>query len=50
MFFAPPTPAKMWGADVDGSPLMADEDSFERLTIFLIPVGKWSDGTPASAM
>lgn len=50
MFFAPPTPAKMWGADVEGSPLMADEDSFERLTIFLIPVGKWSDGTPASSM
>jgi hypothetical protein len=45
MFFVPLTEAKAWGADLPGSPVLAAEDPLERLTIFLVPVGEWSDGT-----
>jgi len=48
MFFVPLTEAKTWGADLPGSPILAAEDPLERLTIFLVPVGKWSDGTADS--
>ena len=34
-----------WGADLPGSPVIALTDAAERLTIFLVPVGQWSDGT-----
>ena len=47
MFFLPPTDAKTWGADQPGSPILAAPDTLGRLTIFMVPVGKWSDGTPA---
>ncbi|MBV9762585.1 MAG: hypothetical protein JO340_18640 [Acidobacteriaceae bacterium] len=49
MFFVPLTEAKAWGADMPGSPLLAAEDAADRLTIFMVPVAKWSDGTPDSA-
>jgi hypothetical protein len=45
MFFAPLTEPALWGADLPGSPVMALTDAEERLTIFLVPVGQWSDGT-----
>jgi hypothetical protein len=48
MFFVPFTEAKAWGAGLPGSPVLAAEDPLERLTIFLVPVGKWSDGTADS--
>lgn len=48
MFFVPPTDAKTWGADLPGSPIIATDDPEDRLTIFMIPVGKWSDGTADS--
>ena len=48
MFFVPQADAVTWGADLPGSPILAAEDAQDRLTVFLIPVGKWSDGTPAS--
>ena len=47
MFFLPQTEAATWGADLPGSPILASEDTSDRLTVFLIPVGKWSDGTAA---
>ncbi len=52
MFFAPPTKAAAWGADLPGSPIIAAEDPEDRLTVFLVPIGRWSDGTAdeASAM
>jgi hypothetical protein len=52
MFFAPLTDPALWGADLPGSPILAfnGKDSPERLTVFLIPLGKWSDGTAAPAM
>jgi hypothetical protein len=48
MFFVSQKDAATWGADLPGSPILADQDPLDRLTVFMIPVGKWSDGTPAS--
>ncbi len=48
MFFVPLAEAQTWGANLPGSPLLASEDAPERMTIFMIPVSKWSDGTPDS--
>jgi hypothetical protein len=45
MFFVPLADAKAWGADAPGSPILAAPDPEDRLTIFLVPVAKWSDGT-----
>ena len=47
MFFVPGDSAKSWGANLDGSPVLATDDPEERVTIFMVPVGAWSDGTPA---
>jgi hypothetical protein len=46
MFFVAGNAAKSWGADLPGSPVMAADDPEERATIFMVWVGKWSDGTP----
>ncbi len=46
MFFAPLTKPERWGANLAGSPLFAVEDSEDRFTIFMVPVARWSDGTP----
>ncbi|HYL84628.1 MAG TPA: hypothetical protein VE263_10355 [Candidatus Angelobacter sp.] len=45
MFFAPETDSKAWGADLPGSPIITFQNREERLTVFLIPVRRWSDGT-----
>ena len=45
MFFLARTEAATWGADLPGSPILAGDDPEDRLTVFLIPVAKWSDGT-----
>jgi hypothetical protein len=47
MFFLPPTEAATWGADLAGSPVIRANDAQGRLTIFMVPVGRWSDGTVA---
>ncbi|MGA7316081.1 MAG: hypothetical protein WBX22_19165 [Silvibacterium sp.] len=49
MFFVPQTDDKTWGANLPGSPILALKDTQDRLTVFLIPVAKWSDGTAAPA-
>ncbi len=49
MFFVPQTDAQTWGADLPGSPILASVDTLDRLTVFLVPLGKWSDGTDAPA-
>jgi hypothetical protein len=46
MFFTPETDSKAWGADLPGSPIITFQNPEERLTVFLIPVRRWSDGTP----
>jgi len=48
MFFVPRTDALTWGADLPGSPILRADDPQDRLTVFLIPVAKWSDGTADS--
>jgi hypothetical protein len=45
MFFVPQTEAQTWGANLPGSPMLATDDPQDRLTIFMVPVAKWSDGT-----
>ena len=45
MFFFSQTDAAAWGADLPGSPIIAFNDTWERLTVFLVPVRQWSDGT-----
>jgi len=45
MFFVPQADAQTWGAGLPGSPILATEDPQDRLTVFLIPAAKWSDGT-----
>jgi hypothetical protein len=47
MFYVPGEAAISWGANLPGSPVMAENDPEERVTVFLVWVGKWSDGTPA---
>jgi hypothetical protein len=49
MFFIAGDSAKSWGANLTGSPVLASDDPEERVTIFMVPVGAWSDGTPAPA-
>ena len=48
MFFVPQTEDVAWGANLAGSPVLANDDPEDRLTIFMVPVGKWSDGTADS--
>ncbi len=43
MFFVAHVKDDSWGAGLPGSPVLAGHD--EPLTTFLVPVGKWSDGT-----
>jgi hypothetical protein len=49
MFYVPLKDAKTWGADEPGSPVLVNahfNGAPEPVTEFLIPVSKWSDGTP----
>ena len=48
MFFVPLTDSSAWGADLPGSPIFGSPDKLNRLTVFLIPVANWSDGTAGS--
>ena len=47
MFFVPPTDPAAWGADLPGSPVLAFKDNGEGMTVFLVPVTQWSDGSTA---
>ena len=46
MFFIPGDAARTWGANLSDSPILADNDREERLTIFMVVLAHWSDGTP----
>ena len=50
MVFVSGDAEKSWGADVEGSPIIAANDPEERVTIMMVPVWKWSDGTPGPAL
>jgi hypothetical protein len=45
MFFLSQTDPAAWGAGMQGSPIFAFNDKWEGLTVFLVPVRQWSDGT-----
>jgi hypothetical protein len=45
MFFVSQADPAAWGADLPGSPIIAFRDTWEGMTVFLIPVREWSDGT-----
>jgi hypothetical protein len=50
MFHLPRVAPASWGANLDGSPVVFDTDHHqgpEPETIFMVPVGHWSDGTSA---
>jgi hypothetical protein len=53
MFYFPRQAGAAWGADLAGSPAMLNpqfQDSAEALSVIMVPVTHWSDGTPAPAM
>jgi hypothetical protein len=45
MFFLPTTEATSWGANLEGAPVFAAQGDPEPVTIFMVPVTTWSDGT-----
>ena len=50
MFYVPQTDGVVWGADLPGSPVLLNpqfQGAPEPVTVFMIPVLKWSDGTAA---
>jgi hypothetical protein len=50
MFYIPLADSKVWGANLDGSPVLLNPQfngKPEPITEFMIPVGTWSDGTAA---
>jgi hypothetical protein len=48
MFWIPPTDGADWGADLPNSPVsLLQKGPPEPFTLFMVPVGKWSDGTHA---
>jgi hypothetical protein len=48
MFFLPLTDPAVWGAGPPGSPVLGFKSTLDQLTLFLIPIRQWSDGTAAS--
>jgi hypothetical protein len=48
MFYVPLDRGNSWGANLAGSPILSGDDASDRLTIFMIPVARWSDGTADS--
>jgi len=49
MFFTSRAEPSAWGANSPGSPVIAAEATLNHMTVFLIPVANWSDGTPGPA-
>ena len=50
MFYIPLTDPKVWGANLDGSPVLLNPQFSgkpEPITELMIPVATWSDGTAA---
>jgi hypothetical protein len=52
MFYAPPLDGAIWGADLPKSPVMLNPQfkGAQPIDVFVVPVGRWSDGTPAPVM
>jgi len=53
MFYTPLMDGAAWGADLPGSPVMLNPQfrgAPEPLDVFMVPTGRWSDGTPSPGM
>jgi hypothetical protein len=53
MFYVPQTDGATRGSDVTDSPVYLNpqfQGAPEPVTVFMVPVGKWSDGTAAPLM
>ena len=53
MFYFQRAPGSTWGADLSGAPPMLNsqfQDSPEALSVIMVPVTHWSDGTSAPKM
>src|SRR5579871_3092370 len=53
MFYFPRADGMNWGADLPGAPPMLNpqfQDSAEAMSVIMVPVSQWSDGTPAPKM
>ncbi|HEY1614054.1 MAG TPA: hypothetical protein VGF97_10225 [Rhizomicrobium sp.] len=53
MFYFPRAAASAWGADLPGSPVMLNpqfQESAEAISVIMVPVTHWSDGSPAPKM
>jgi hypothetical protein len=48
MWYVPGDSAKSWGANLPGAPAIAANIAEDRMTIFMVVVDHWSDGTPAT--
>jgi hypothetical protein len=47
MLFVPSGQAVVWGAGIEGSPILGHDGSAVEPTVLLIPVRQWSDGSAA---
>ena len=52
MFYAPPLEGRAWGADLPKSPvtLHLQFKGAQPIDVFVVALGRWSDGTPAPVM
>ena len=52
MFYTPPLDGAVWGADLPKSPVMLNPQfkGAQPIDVFVVPVGRWSDGTPVPVM
>jgi len=53
MFYFPRADGAKWGADLPGAPPMLNpqfQESPEAISVIMVPVTHWSDGTPAPMM
>jgi len=51
MFYEPPMPTAAWGSDQSGTPVFLNSQfngAPEPVTVFMVVVNKWSDGTPVN--
>lgn len=49
MFLMPETTPVTWGENMAGSPIVAAPDTLDRMTVLMVLVRKWSDGTVDSS-
>ena len=52
MFYAPPMAGTVWGAGLPKSPVMLNPQfkSVQPIEVFVVAVGRWSNGAPTAVM